>query len=61
MSGEKHVIRSIEILQLPALSLQELIEQALEENEALAAADWSRHSAAAMRAAAEAFWLPARR
>ncbi|MHC4137449.1 MAG: RNA polymerase factor sigma-54, partial [Planctomycetota bacterium] len=33
------IIQSIEILQLPALSLQELIETALGENEALERAD----------------------
>ncbi|MFQ5845833.1 MAG: hypothetical protein ACE5JG_12695, partial [Planctomycetota bacterium] len=33
------IIQSIEILQLPALSLQELIEQALDENEALERAE----------------------
>lgn len=37
------IIQSIEILQLPALSLQELVEQALSENEALERADDVTH------------------
>ena len=35
------IIQSIEILQLPALSLQELVEAALDENEALEREDES--------------------
>ena len=40
------IIQSIEILQLPALSLQELVETALGENEALERVDENRHEPA---------------
>ena len=38
------IIQSIEILQLPALSLQELVEQALGENEMLERDDDDEHA-----------------
>jgi len=48
------IIQSIEILQLPALSLQELVETALSENEALERADEAAPDTPAEEAAPEA-------